>query len=642
MKAVKKSRSLQAVHISGNQIDKKTQNAIRDIMKPMRFVPSLYEKINKNDDLPNIDAIESMITQPLTGHLKREIQKFDEEQQKKLEDDFEEKGDKNEDAGEKLVYQRFLGHFEIPKSYKWLESETCWQCEKYGYTLVICSKSICERFFTQPRIREKKAYISKIKAGVQNALDNDFQEMYENQLNYDAETLEQKYQDKRNLKIASSFNKWLPQSMIPLGQFIELLKKNFQPQIREIKLMKHEYEKLVAENKVNKEAKVQVRGMGTKLFITQQTSTYKKLVFSQDKEESEWQDVITEKDRMLASRNQIQQLAMLLKKLNVPINTLIDLPIIQQMDVQSNFKMSGLEEKLYAFATYLPSGKHQSVLLHNIKGNAKDLKHFVTIVRNHKTVKYPLRQKAVKKYNIDRQFVRSISVFKDWQENTEQFLKKCFEYDCQYWKISRFIKDQLELRRTCDVVQKYYAQIYEVFIDQTSKSSYPSITWIDFCNWCEKCKIPDNKTCTMQTVDRLFIATNVELVELEDNPDRDLCRFEFFEIIVRLGAAKYKDSHQCSTYDKAVEMVIQNCILKNYQLRMMDGERFRRQYVWTLPIDDLYKANLTQLQKVFDFLCKKGQKFIDKNDILELFEKQFNLNEEAAITAFAFSKQIIL
>jgi len=73
-----------------------------------------------------------------------------------------------------------LGHFEIPKSYKWLESETCWQCEKYGYTLVICSKSICERFFTQPRIREKKAYISKIKAGVQNALDNDFQEMYEN------------------------------------------------------------------------------------------------------------------------------------------------------------------------------------------------------------------------------------------------------------------------------------------------------------------------------------------------------------------------------------------------------------------------------------------------------------------------------
>ena len=46
----------------------------------------------------------------------------------------------------------------------------------------------------------------------------------------------------------------------------------------------------------------------------------------------------------------------------------------------------------------------------------------------------------------------------------------------------------------------------------------------------------------MQTIDRVFIATNVELIEQEDNPDRDLCRFEFYEIIVRMGGAKYKDS----------------------------------------------------------------------------------------------------
>lgn len=103
----------------------------------------------------------------------------------------------------------------------------------------------------------------------------------------------------------------------------------------------------------------------------------------------------------------------------------------------------------------------------------------------------------------------------------------------------------------------------------------------------------------------------MELVELEDNPDRDLCRYEFFEIIVRLGAAKYKDSHQCSTYDEAAEMIITKCILKNYKLRIMDYEAFRHQYVWTLPIDDLFKANLPQLQKVFNFLSKKGSKFID-------------------------------
>jgi len=64
---------------------------------------------------------------------------------------------------------------------------------------------------------------------------------------------------------------------------------------------------------------------------------------------------------------------------------------------------------------------------------------------------------------------------------------------------------------------------------------------IDFANLCTSMNMLD-KNVSSSTLDRLFIATNVELVEQEDNPDRDLCRFEFYEIIVRMGGAKYKDS----------------------------------------------------------------------------------------------------
>jgi len=46
----------------------------------------------------------------------------------------------------------------------------------------------------------------------------------------------------------------------------------------------------------------------------------------------------------------------------------------------------------------------------------------------------------------------------------------------------------------------------------------------------------------MQTIDRIFIAVNVDMEQLEDNPDRDLCRYEFYEIIVRMGGAKFKDA----------------------------------------------------------------------------------------------------
>lgn len=55
----------------------------------------------------------------------------------------------------------------------------------------------------------------------------------------------------------------------------------------------------------------------------------------------------------------------------------------------------------------------------------------------------------------------------------------------------------------------------------------------------------------MQTIDRVFIMVNVELLgqENDDNPDRDLCRYEFYEIIVRMAGAKFKDPGNVSTWD---------------------------------------------------------------------------------------------
>jgi hypothetical protein len=58
--------------------------------------------------------------------------------------------------------------------------------------------------------------------------------------------------------------------------------------------------------------------------------------------------------------------------------------------------------------------------------------------------------------------------------------------------------------------------------------------WIDFSNFCEKCHIFD-KAIGISTIDRIFIATNVTLEKQEDNPDKALCRYEFYEILVRIA-----------------------------------------------------------------------------------------------------------
>ena len=143
--------------------------------------------------------------------------------------------------------------------------------------------------------------------------------------------------------------------------------------------------------------------------------------------------------------------------------------------------------------------------------------------------------KRVKEYKIIRKFDKGKSIFKEWIDDTPQQLKKAFEKDFENSKIPRFIRDILELRRVCDVLLEYTSFIKDVFNYAIAISTFPSISWIDFCNLCSTLQIPDNKTWTMQTVDRIFIATNVEIVDQEDNPDKALCRFEFFEILIRLA-----------------------------------------------------------------------------------------------------------
>jgi hypothetical protein len=55
------------------------------------------------------------------------------------------------------------------------------------------------------------------------------------------------------------------------------------------------------------------------------------------------------------------------------------------------------------------------------------------------------------------------------------------------------------------------------------------------------CKLID-ENLTLSTVDRLFIATKSGgTQDLKDFPERHLSRFEFYENIVIIASAKYKD-----------------------------------------------------------------------------------------------------
>ena len=66
-----------------------------------------------------------------------------------------------------------------------------------------------------------------------------------------------------------------------------------------------------------------------------------------------------------------------------------------------------------------------------------------------------------------------------------------------------------------------------------------------------------DKVFNMATYDRIFVAANVELVAQEENPDKMLCRFEFYEILARIAQVKYKDTKVCDSFSSAFNKIVE-------------------------------------------------------------------------------------
>ncbi len=84
--------------------------------------------------------------------------------------------------------------------------------------------------------------------------------------------------------------------------------------------------------------------------------------------------------------------------------------------------------------------------------------------------------------------------------------------DFRMWKISRIVKEANEIKQIEQVFQNNVKDLKQIYLTLISNSTYPNLTWLDFVNYAKSCDIID-ENMPMSTVDRLFIATNVELTD---------------------------------------------------------------------------------------------------------------------------------
>ena len=101
----------------------------------------------------------------------------------------------------------------------------------------------------------------------------------------------------------------------------------------------------------------------------------------------------------------------------------------------------------------------------------------------------------------------------------------------------------------------------------------------------------------MSIINNIFVATNYEVEDLEENPDRALNRYEFIEFLVRIAAFKFKEtSKQVSTYAEAFEILLQKHVFEYTNLP--PWQDFREKELWSLGPNDVISANLININKV--------------------------------------------
>ena len=106
-----------------------------------------------------------------------------------------------------------------------------------------------------------------------------------------------------------------------------------------------------------------------------------------------------------------------------------------------------------------------------------------------------------------------------------------------------------------ECIKEKYVAIRTLFIKLAAKSNYPTITWNDFTEFCRENRIVD-KACKLSDIDRMFIATTANLATIEDkNKDisKELNRYEFIEILVRISIAKYKEPTPAECFRKLMQ-----------------------------------------------------------------------------------------
>ena len=169
--------------------------------------------------------------------------------------------------------------------------------------------------------------------------------------------------------------------------------------------------------------------------------------------------------------------------------------------------------------------------------------------------------KTLKKIAHVRSFEHQNSVFKDWRQDDVYVAAKAVEHDSLYWKVDRFkTPDGRGSAGVDNVIKEYWPQLNDWFLSIVSIYGFPSLDLSSLRHLFQSIKLIDNDY-TPSMIELDFGAVNYEKEDMDNNPDKRLCRFEFWEILIRAAKRKYLDTGKETNLSVALARLIKNHIL---------------------------------------------------------------------------------
>ena len=78
-----------------------------------------------------------------------------------------------------------------------------------------------------------------------------------------------------------------------------------------------------------------------------------------------------------------------------------------------------------------------------------------------------------------------------------------------------------------------------------------------------------------------------------------------------MAKVKFHEKGECATIADSLEKLLNEYILVNNPMEF-DYQVWREENLWSLEIDDLYKANIPKLRDIFDGLKRDGRVFVQR------------------------------